>query len=155
MSLWRVVEVCEQAAREQRYGVKVTSVNPMRVVQALLVVSDDMYCVLFCTAIMGWLSVVREQNILLLVRITPQNLQLKDIRPRHNNTSCSGNSIVYRYYRGSCMAWRILLNCQELALILPFTVPLVALPYQPRGLTSDNAVGRKDGIDVLQFQCNR
>ena len=64
--------------------VKVTSVNPMRVVYGAVTSSGSLMsliclAVLFCTAIMGWLSVrSRTQNILLLNGYSPRRLQLRD-----------------------------------------------------------------------------
>lgn len=74
----------ENLAREQGMDVKVTSVNPVRVVYGAVTSSGSLtslicLAVLFCTAIMGWLSVrSRTQNILLLNGYSPRRLQLRD-----------------------------------------------------------------------------
>lgn len=78
------VRAFENLAREQGMDVKVTSVNPVRVVYGAVTSSGSLtslicLAVLFCTAIMGWLSVrSRTQNILLLNGYSPQRLQLRD-----------------------------------------------------------------------------
>ena len=78
------VRAFENLAREQGMDVKVTSVNPVRVVYGAVTSSGSLIsliclAVLFCTAIMGWLSVrSRTQNILLLNGYSPQRLQLRD-----------------------------------------------------------------------------
>lgn len=74
------VRAFENLAREQGMDVKVTSVNPVRVVYGAVTSSGSLtslicLAVLFCTAIMGWLSVrSRTQNILLLNGYSPQRL---------------------------------------------------------------------------------
>ena len=78
------VRAFENLAREQGMDVKVTSVNPVRVVYGAVTSSGSLtslicLAVLFCTAIMGWLSVrSRTQNILLLNGYSPQRLQRRD-----------------------------------------------------------------------------
>ncbi len=78
------VRAFENLAREQGMDVKVTSVNPARVVYGAVTSSGSLtslicLAVLFCTAIMGWLSVrSRTQNILLLNGYSPQRLQRRD-----------------------------------------------------------------------------
>ena len=78
------VRAFENLAREQGMDVKVTSVNPVRVVYGAVASSGSLtslicLAVLFCTAIMGWLSVrSRTQNILLLNGYSPQRLQRRD-----------------------------------------------------------------------------